>query len=788
MENLSDKQKKYLKIFWIIFISPVIFFILLFFFIAMGWVGFMPTFEDLENPNRNLASEVYSEDGKVVGTFYKEENRNTVEYKDLSPYLVKALVAREDHRFQKHSGIDGWGLLRVMSKTILLGNKSQGGGSTITQQLAKNLYTRQYQTKNDDESYKPGIGRKLSLILSKFKEWVIAVKLERHYSKDEIVTMYFNTVPFSSEAYGIKAASRTYFNKSPDSLKVEEASLLVAMLKGNTMFNPKRNPERALMGRNVVLSKLYDEDYINKIQYDSLEKIPIKLDYQPQQHDAGLATYLREYIRKTMYRSKPQRENYTMYHDYKNDSSRWAEDPLYGWCNKNLKPDGTPYNLYKDGLKIYTTINSKMQLYAEQSLRGHLAGTVQPSFFKEKKHHQKAPYSSTFTEEFVKTRLTVAMHQSDRYRNLRNAGYNDNEILKSFKTPAEMRVFSYSGDIDTTMTPWDSIRYYKFFMRASFIAIDPHTGFIKAYVGGPDYRYFQYDGVMDQKRQVGSTIKPFLYTLAMQEGLTPCSKFLNSPVTFEVQDTVWRSKNASADAKYDNKEVPLWWGLANSVNNISARLIDRFNPQSMVDVIRKMGVKSDIPAVPSLCEGVAEFSLYELVGAYTTFPNKGVYTQPIFITKIEDKNRNVLTTCSPQKIEAINERTAYVMIKMLERVATSGTAARLRYRYNLTNIGGKTGTTNNNSDGWFVGITPNLVAGAWVGGDEPSIHFDNMKLGEGAAVALPIFAEFMKKVYADPKLNFSKDPFEGPAGFSVSFDCPVSESGNELQKYIQNPW
>ena len=680
-----------------------------------------------------------------------------------------------------------------MGKTILLGKKSQGGGSTITQQLAKNLYTRQNQFKHDTTSYKLRIIGKIVLAVTKFKEWVIAVKLERNYSKDEIITMYFNTVPFGSEAYGIKAATRAYFNKSPDSLKVEEAALLVAMLKGNTLFNPNRNPEKALQGRNVVLSKLYDHDFINKAQYDSLIQVPIKLDYQSQSHDAGLATYLREYIRKTMNRSKPQRQNYLMYKDYKTDSLRWAEDPIYGWCNKNLKPDGTPYNLYKDGLKIYTTINARMQEYAETSLREHLSKTVQPNFFLEKKqkgNRKNAPFSNDkiFTEEFIKSRMIVAMHQTARYRNLRNAGYSDKEILKNFKTPTEMRVFSWKGDIDTTMSPWDSIRYYKFYMRASFMAVDPHTGYIKAYVGGPDYRYFQYDGVMDQKRQVGSTIKPFLYTLAMKEGLTPCTKILNSPITFEVQDTIWRPKNAS-DTKYDGKEVPLWWGLANSVNYISARLIDKFNPQSMVDVIRKMGVKSDLPAVPSLCVGVAELSLYELVGAYTTFPNKGVYTQPIFINRIEDKNGNLLTSCLPQKIEAINEHTAYIMIKMLEQVAIRGTAARLRYKYNLTNIGGKTGTTDNNSDGWFVGITPNLVGGAWVGGEEPGIHFDNMKLGEGAAVALPIFAEFMKKVYADPKLKFSNDPFEPPAGFSVSFDCPVSSAGDEVQKsYIQEVW
>jgi penicillin-binding protein 1A len=785
MENLIGKQKRYLKNFWIIFISPVIFLILLFFFIAMGWLGFMPTIDDLINPKRNLASEVYSDDGKVLGTFFIEENRNMIEYKDLSPYLVQALIAREDKRFKKHSGIDAWGLFRVMVKTIMLSEESQGGGSTISQQLAKNLYTRQYRYKQDTIESKSKFGRKIELAITKFKEWVIAVRLERNYSKDEIITMYFNTVPFGNEASGIKAASRAFFNKSPDSLKIEEAAMLVAMLKGNTKYHPKRNPEKALMGRNVVLSKMYEQNYINKIQYDSLNKVPINLDYQSQAHDAGHATYLREYIRKTVSRSKPERKNYYNYNDYKRDSLRWAEDPIYGWCNKNFKPDGSTYNLYKDGLKIYTTINSKMQEYAETALREHLSKTVQPNFFAEKKqkeYRKKAPYSNDpiFTDDFINMRLTVAMHQTDRYRKLRNSGYSEKEILKFFKIPVEMKVFSWKGDIDTTMTPWDSIRYYKFYIRASFMAVDPHTGYIKAYVGGPDFRYFQYDGVMDQKRQVGSTIKPFLYALAMEEGLTPCSKILNAPITIQVQDTVWRPRNAS-DTKYDGKEVPLWWALANSVNYVSARLIDQFNPQSMVNIIKKMGVKSDLIPVPSLCVGVAELSLYELVGAYTSFPNKGFYTQPIYITRIEDKNGNMLTTCVPQKVEAIDERSAYTMTKMLERVALWGTAARLRYKYNLTNMGGKTGTTDNNSDGWFVGITPNLVAGAWVGGDEPGIHFNNMKFGEGAAVALPIFAEFMKKVYADPKLNFSNDPFEPPDGFNVNFDCPVGESAEQIK-------
>lgn len=789
MENLSDKQKKYLKIFWIIFLSPIVLFFLIIFLVSMGWLGGeMPSFEVLDNPTKNLASEVYSEDGKILGTFYLDENRNNLEYKDLSPYLIQALIAREDHRFKKHSGIDGTGLMRVVAKTIMLGNKDQGGGSTLTQQLAKNLFQR------DTTDYKFGFVRKTVLALSKFREWVIAVKLERNYSKEEILTMYLNTVSFSSSAYGIKAASREFFNKSADSLKIEEAAMLVAMLKANTKFSPVRNPERAMLRRNDVLQKMYEHDYITEAQYDSLIQLPIKLDYHAQGHETGLATYMREYLRNVMNRPKPVRSDYSIYKNFVNDSLRWAEDALYGWCNKNLKPDGSKYNLYKDGLKIHTTINSRMQEYAEQALKEHLSNTVQPAFFRKKKGSRKAPYARNFTEDDIKRSLTLAMKQSDRYRKMRNSGFSDKEILANFKTPAEMRVFSWKGDIDTTLTPWDSLRYYKFYLRSSFMAVDPHTGFIKAYVGGPDYRYFKYDGVMVQKRQVGSTIKPFLYTVAMQEGYTPCDKVPNSPVTFKTPtsdnpDSTWTPKNAGP-TNYDDKEVTLQWGLAMSVNYISAYLINKFKPQPLAEIIKKAGVKSDVPAVPALCLGVPELSLYELVGAYTIFPDKGVYTQPILVNRIEDKNGNLLTSVQPQKVEVISEHTAYTMLQMLRGVVRSGTASRLVSTYNLSNeIGGKTGTTQNQSDGWFVGVTPDLVGGVWVGGDEPSIHFDDIGEGGGSSMALPIFAKFLIRVYADKKLNLSQEAFERPSGFNVNFNCSMSQSDEAAQKdYLKDPF
>ncbi len=785
MANLSDKQIKYLKYFWIIFLSPIFLFAIIILLISMGWVGFMPSFEDLENPNRNLASEIYSDDGKVLSTYYLDENRNAIEYQDISPLVVQALIAREDHRFREHSGIDSWGLLRVISKTILLGNKSQGGGSTITQQLAKNLYTRQSKYNTDTVESKFGFFNKISLSVTKFKEWVIAIKLERNYSKEEIITMYLNTVPFGGEDYGLKIASRTYYNKSPDSLKIEEAAMLVGMLKATTKYNPKRNPERAFIRRNSVLDKMCEHNYISKAQYDSLSSIPIEktLNFQSQAQDAGVAPYLREYIRLLMTKKKPERNDYNVFKTYQDDSLRWMEDPIYGWCNKNIKPDGTPYNLYKDGLKIHTTINWRMQIYAEKSVTEHLSKTVQPAFYLEKKGKKKAPYSNDRNETEILKWMTNAMKQTGRYKNLRNAGLTDKEILKNFKTKTDMRVFSYKGELDTIMTPWDSIKYYKFFLRASFLAVDPHTGYIKAWVGGPDFRYFKYNGVM-QRRQVGSTIKPFLYTLAMQEGKRPCDPILNARVTIEQPelDTVWSPKN-SDEGKYDGKEVTMKFAMSNSLNYASARLMKLYKPQPMIDIIRKMGVKSDIMAVPSICLGTPELTLSELVGAYTTFPNKGVYTQPIFISRIEDKNGNLLTTIKPQQNEAISEVTAYTMVKMLQQVVLGGTGARLRYKFNLMNeMGGKTGTTDNHSDGWFVGITPDLVAGAWVGGEEPTIHFDRMKSGEGAALALPIFGLFMQKVYADPKINLTTGPFKEPEGFNVSFDCSMIDVDEAISK------
>lgn len=782
MTNHNLNHSKYLKYFWIIILAPVCLGLLIIILTALGWLGFMPTIEDLQNPSRDLASEVISEDGKILGTFYLNENRNPVEYKDLSPFLVQALIAREDHRFIKHAGIDGVALSRVAVRTILMRNTGQGGGSTITQQLAKNLFPR------DTTRYHFGFVRNTVTALRKFKEWVIAVKLEKNYTKDEILTMYLNTVPFSGDAFGIKAASRAFFNKSPDSLKIEEAAVLIGLLQAPSKFNPVRNPERSQLRRNSVLQKMYEHDYITESQYDSLSKIPVSVNYHSQGHNAGSATYFREKLRYIMTRPKPEKSRYGSYQSYFEDSTEWENNPLYGWCNKNTKPDGTPYNLYTDGLKIYSTINYKMQEYAEEALKQHLKDELQPAFDKEKKGKKKGPFSNDLSEEDIKNIMMSALKRTDRYRSLKNEGLSENQILKNFQTKTEMTVFSWNGDRDTVMTPWDSIRYFKKFLRSSFMAMDPHTGYIKAWIGGPDSRYFSYDGVKTQKRQVGSTIKPFLYTLAMQMGYKPCDKVWNVPVTFPVNDSTWTPKN-SGTTKYDGKLVTLKWGLANSVNNISAYLIKQFNPQLVADIIEKMGVKSKIDAVPSIFLGTSDISLYEMVGAYSTFANKGIYTEPIMVTRIEDKNGNVISEFQPQKVEAISENTAYLMLNLMEGVINGGTGSRLRYKFGLTqDLAGKTGTSQNHSDGWFMGISPDLVAGTWVGGEDRSIHFDYLGEGQAASTALPIFGLFMQKVYADKTLNINQGPFERPEGFYVDMNCPVSEIDQQSQETVEDEY
>lgn len=748
--------------FWGIFAFVGIFLITIFFLIGIEFFGPMPTFEELENPKSNIATEIISEDNVVLGNFFVQ-NRTFVDYDEISPNVINALIATEDARYHSHSGIDFRGLGRVMFKTLLIGKKNAGGGSTITQQLAKNLFPR------DTAGNRSAIARKTKLVITKFKEWITAVKLERNYTKEEIIAMYLNVVEFGSNSYGIKSAAKTFFDTTPDSLKVEQAALLVGVVNAPTRYSPTRNPERSVQRRNVVLKQMEKYGYLTELQYDSISKIPINLNFKEQDHNAGLATYFREMIRLFMTAKQPERRHYYSDDMYKEDSMLWETNALYGWCSKNLKPDGTPYNIYRDGLKIYTTVNSKMQQYAEESLKEHLKNELQPALDVEIKARRGSPFSSNISPEQASDIIYFAMRQTERYRILRNNGVAKDSIFANFNTKTPMTVFTWKGDRDTIMSPLDSIRYYKRFLRSSFMAMDPHNGHIKAYVGGPDFRHFKYDMVKQGKRQVGSTIKPFLYTLAMQEGYSPCQEVPNVPQTFIVGDSTWTPKN-SGSTKYDGKMVTLKWGLANSVNNISAWVMKQFTPDAVTEMIKQLGIHSRVDPVYSIFLGTFDFSLYEMVGAYGTFANKGVHVEPIFVTRIEDRNGNVLAQFNTTKTEAISDQTAFLMVNLLEGVVNQGTGVRLRYKYQLPGkIGGKTGTTQNHSDGWFMGITPNLVAGVWTGAEDRAVHFDNLKMGQGASMALPIFGLFMQKVYADKSLGISPDN---------DWDKPV------LQKYI----
>jgi penicillin-binding protein 1A len=773
------KMNDWLKRFWIAFAATLVLIVLMFFTISMGWLGFMPSFEELENPQSNLASEVISADQELLGKYYIE-NRSNVHYADLSPALVQALIATEDVRFEKHSGIDGRAMFRVLFGMITKTNR--GGGSTITQQLAKNLFPRKEHSTI------------FSLGFSKLKEWITAIKLERNYTKEEIIAMYLNTVDFGSNSYGIKSAAKTFFGKKPKDLKVEEAALLIGIVNAPSRFSPVRNPEKALKRREVVLHQMAKYDYITEAQYESYRKLPIDMSkYQMQDHNSGLATYFREYLRLMLNATEPDPGDYDERADYHNDSMRWAIDPAYGWITKNRKPDGGTYNLYKDGLKIYTTINSKMQLYAEQAVAEHLGGELQPAFYKHWKGNSHAPFDFTGPDKKVEISkiMDQAMRRSDRYRNLKKAGVSNDSINRSFNTPIKMSIFTWHGERDTLISPMDSIHYYKYFLQTGLMSVEPQSGYVRAYVGGINYEHFKYDHVIQSRRQVGSTFKPFVYAVAMQEGeLSPCSRVANIQYSVDLPSgEKWEPKNSS---KYkEGQMVTLKEALANSINWISTFLIKRYSPQAVIKVARKMGVTSPIDAVPSICLGTADLTLYEMVGAMNTFANKGVYTQPIFITRIEDKNGNVIANFMPRQDEAMSEETAYLMLTLMKGVVESGTGARLRYRYGLRNpIAGKTGTTQNNSDGWFMGITPDLVTGVWVGGDDRTIRFRSTSLGQGANMALPIWALFMKRVYADKTLKISISDFDKPLRpLSVDINCMTftdkenAEAGIDEDKY-----
>lgn len=754
---------RFIRVFWWIVGGGVFLVVLLFVLIAVGAFGPMPSFEELENPRSNMASEVLAEDQTVLGSYYIQ-NRSFVSREDLAPCLVDALVTTEDVRFSEHSGIDARGVSRVLVKTMMMGRNEAGGGSTLTQQLAKNLFPR------DTIYSRNALVRGFKLGVTKLKEWVTAVKLERNYTKDEILTMYLNTVPFGSHAYGIKMAARTFFNTTADSLRVEEAALLVGLVKGPTWYSPVRNPQRSLERRNVVLNQMCRYGRLTPQARDSLVQLPLNLNYRVQDHNTGLATYFREALRQIMTASEPDASRYYSHEQYQTDSVQWAENPLYGWCNKNRKPDGSPYNLYRDGLKIHTCIDASLQRYAEEAVAIHLGKTLQPAFDAEKRNH-------LFTADIPRN-IRDQVHrsgvlQSDRYRNLKAAGATEEEIRKSFDTPTEMTVFSWKGDRDTVMTPMDSMKYAKRQLRVGFMAMEPRTGRLRAYVGGPSFKYFKYDQVYYGRRQVGSTIKPFLYTLAMQEGYSPCFQVPNVPQVFNVNDEVWTPKNAGK-TEHDGEMVTLKWGLAKSVNNISAWLIKQFSPESVADLIHKMGIHSYIDPVPSIFLGTSEFNVYELTAAYGVFASGGVHVTPQMVSRIEDKNGNILATFTPVRREVISAETAHLMVELLRNVVDHGSGRRLRYVYSLPGaLGGKTGTTQKGSDGWFMMIHPSIVIGTWVGAEDPAVHFAGMALGQGASMALPITGLFMQRAYADPASGIKPNDrwIVPPSLVGVRFDC-----------------
>ncbi len=760
----TDVGPKTIRWIWTVALAPFALLAVLLLLAACGLFGRMPSFEELENPRSNLATEVFSEDGKVLGTFFVQ-NRSYVQYADLFPAdsslhirlddrmvppIVAALISTEDVRFRSHSGVDIPSLVRVAVKTVLLQNTSQGGGSTISQQLAKNLFPR------DTVRNRGRIVRTAKLVTSKLKEWITAIKLEYNYTKEEIAAMYLNTVEYGSNAYGIKSAAQTFFNKEPDELNVQEAAVLVGVVNAPTRYSPVRNPENALARRNLVLSRMEAAGALSREQYDSIAALPIVLNYRPVSHNQGTATYFREMLRLVMSADKPRRNQFYTEWDYEQAVAEYEQNPLYGWCRKNRKADGTPYNIYRDGLKIYTTINSAMQTYAEQAVQKQMETVIQPRM--DAQYRQtKTLFWDTDREERERI-MWQAIRYSDRYREMKNAGATEKEIAAAFDKACPMKVFTYKGERDTVMTPRDSILHHKRIMRAAFVALDPRSGFVKAYVGGPNFRYFKYDMAKQGKRQIGSTIKPFVYTFAIDHlGLTPCTMVPNLPVTIETANgTAWSPKEAG-QVEYDGVLHPLRWGLARSRNNYSAWIMKQAKqPEAVADFIHNMGIRSFIDPVPALCVGSSESNVFELASAFSTFANQGVHNDPIFVTRIEDRQGNLIASFIPQSQDAISERSAYTMLTMLQRVVNAGTGGRLRqYVPRETEIGGKTGTSNKNRDGWFMCVAPRIVAGAWVGGEDQSVHL--LSRGEGGVVALPIVGEFLKKVYDNGNLGVSLD-------------------------------
>lgn len=744
MAKKSKKAKKkvgltYIGKLWILFGVVVCGIVMLFVGICENKIGTMPSLEELENPKTNLATQIISSDGKLLGTYYIE-NRSNVSYSQISPNLINALVSIEDERFYKHSGIDEIALFRVAYGVLTLNKR--GGGSTITQQLAKNMFPR------DENLSVP------QLVLRKLQEWVMAVVLERNYSKEEIITMYLNTVAYGHNTFGIKSASETFFNCEPSELTVEQAALMAGTVNAPTRYSPVRNPARALARRNLVIDKMLDNNYITQAEHDSIIQIPIDMSkFGVLDHSTGTATYFREFLRGELTR----------------------------WAKTHRKADGTTYNIYKDGLKVYTTIDSRMQNYAEEAVREHLANTLQPMFYKHWQGEPMAPFVLPNQDEVDKL-MTLSMRRSEKYRVLKKEGLSEDSIRSRFDVPSKMRVFSWDGPIDTVLSSWDSMLYYKHILQSSLMSVETGTGHVKAYVGGNDYRFFQYDHVTQAKRQVGSTFKPFLYTLAMQEGeFTPCTKIPHISYSIKLPDgTYWEPRNSGAVKV--GEEVTLKWALAHSDNWVSTYLMKRFGPEAVIQMARRMGVTSHIEAVPAICLGVSDLSLYEMVGAMSTFANSGVFIKPIFITKIVDKNGNIIESFEPEHTEAFNEVTCHKMIELMKGVVQEGTGRRLRWVYGFKNpIAGKTGTTQNQSDGWFMGITPDLTTGVWTGAEDRSVHFRTISLGQGSNTALPIWGLYMQKIYADTSIKISKGDFNKPlVDISREFDCEAMDSETDF--------
>lgn len=746
-------RKTFVRILWGTLCAVIVFLAVSFTSIWFGWIGYMPDLEDLQNPISRYASQVYSVDGKILGTYnMNRENRVHVDYDGISPYLVQALVATEDERFYDHSGIDFIALTRAVVKRGILGQKSAGGGSTITQQLAKQLYSATAKST-------------LERLLQKPIEWVIAVKLERFYTKEEIITMYLNYFDFLHNAVGIKTAADVYFDKDPKNLTLTESATLIGLCKNPSYFNPVRYPERCTDRRNVVLGQMLKAGYLTNEEYQKAHDEPLALNFHRVDHKDGIATYFREFLRQYIMAQKPTLEDYPSWNrvQFTIDSLAWETDPLYGWCNKNHKKNGEPYNVYTDGLKIFTTIDSRMQKYAEEAVLKHVGNYLQPAFTKENRTKPNAPFTNALTAAEVKGILNRSIRQSERYRAMKEQGATESEIQKAFRTPVEMSVFTYHGDVDTVMTPLDSIRYIKSFLRSGFVSMDPHNGAVKAYVGGVDFTHFTYDMATQGRRQVGSTIKPFLYALSMSNGMSPCDVAPNVQRSYGN----WTPRNGSR-SRY-GQMVTLKWGLAQSNNWISAYLMSRISPQDFLRILRDFGINT-YGVYPSivLCLGPNEASVCEMVSAYTTFANHGIHCSPMFVSKIEDNEGNVIATFQPRMNEVISEESAYKMLEMLKAVMDGGTGSRMRYKYKVEcDMGGKTGTTNRNADAWFMGFTPSLVSGCWVGGEDRDIHFDSTRMGQGANMALPIWAYYMKKVFADRSLGYDpNEKFDIPEDFN----------------------